>query len=113
MPLMMTVVDPSSEAEVVRYIEAHAMLPEGFDATKAAWMATVSEALATMSDAQAGDDARLRSIVVLGHTPTPAALDTLERHAESGGKLATVAMIAADECKDWMRRARGCASAMN
>ncbi|MBI5532185.1 MAG: hypothetical protein HY898_05700 [Deltaproteobacteria bacterium] len=106
LPLMLTVVDASCSQAVVQYIEAHSLLPNGFDGTASAWTSTVSDSLAALGDANGEPAAWIRAILVLGHTPTQLALDALQRHAASGRKFADLARVAADECVDWMVRTR-------
>ncbi len=84
------------------YMNAHALLPADYHLGGSTARALAQEALDSLGNDAAPEVAWLRSIVILGHTPTAAALQALDRHAQSGRPLAGMAKMASDECADWM-----------
>jgi len=89
------------------YMNAHSLLPGDYHLGGPLAQALEKEAFAVLADETAPDVALLRSIVILGHTPTATALQALHEHVTSGRRLAGVAKMAADECADWMTEATG------
>ena len=93
------------------YMSAHSLLPNDYHLGGPMARALEKEAFTALGDEAAPEVALLRSIVILGHTPTAAALQALHEHATSGRRLAGVAQMAADECADWMSDATGAGQA--
>jgi len=89
------------------YLEAHALLPGDYHLGGPMAEAVAEEAFDVLGKEGAPQVAWLRSIVVLGHTPTATALQALNHHATSGRPLADVARMAADECADWISHEAG------
>lgn len=84
------------------YLDAHMLLPGDYHLGGPMAEAVAEEAFDVLGKKQATEIAWLRSIVVLGHTPTATALEALNHHATSGQPLADVARMAADECAEWI-----------
>jgi len=84
------------------YVDAHVLLPYDYDLGGPIAEAVADEAFDVLGKEGAPEIAWLRSIVILGHTPTVAALEALHRHASSGQPLADVARLAANECAEWL-----------
>jgi len=95
------------------YLEAHALLPYDFEGDRPEAHDAIQDAFTVVADTAASAGALLRAVVVLGHTPTVAALEVLQHHAASDRPHATVARFAADECRDWISYAQTSPSLLN
>jgi len=95
------------------YLEAHALLPYNFEGDKPEAQGAIQGAFSVVADSSASAGELLYAVVVLGHTPTAAALDVLERHAESKRPHAAEARFAAEECRDWIAYADTSPSLLN
>lgn len=96
-------IDPKDQPSLQSYIQAHAMLPWDFNPVKdPTAFQKGTEALEVIGDQQASDPDLLLAIMMLGHMPSGAALEALQRHAASDRPFANIAKMAAMECADWI-----------
>lgn len=83
-----------------RYFKAHELLPTGylFDPRQDKYQRIVAMAVSLLRDTTARKKELTRAIVILGHSPTPSAIEALERMAEARHSLSNMARMALEEC---------------
>lgn len=83
-----------------RYFRAHELLPAGYlyDPQQDKYQRIVAMAVKLLEDPTARKTELTRAIVILGHSPTPSAIEALERMSEARHKLSKMARMALDEC---------------
>jgi hypothetical protein len=95
-------VSEAASADADLYFFAHSLLPADFVCGEPAPPALVAAAIATLNQPEtATSHDVLRALVLLGHSPSSAALEALSRAVAQGGPWAGVAELARAECADW------------
>lgn len=96
-------IDAKDQPSLQSYIQAHALLPRDFSPHEDPTAFELgTEAVKVLGDQQATEPDVLLAIMMLGHTPSGAALQALQRHAVSERPFANIAKMAAIECADWI-----------
>ncbi len=93
-------VSPADVPVLARYFKAHKLLPRNyiFDPTETRYRRIVTMAVDLLRDPKAKKTSRARAIVILGHSPCPIALRTLEVLATSDQPQADLARMGLNEC---------------
>jgi len=91
--------DPGDLPALLLYFDAHRLLPPFyvFDGTERT-MAVVADAMRALDRPGSDEEEVLRSLVILGHSPCPAAMEALAEWAGGDRPLADVARAALGEC---------------
>lgn len=98
-----TTIQPVSRADLPAlnsYFRAHELLPLSyvFDPQQEKCRRIVAIAAKLLKDPKASKKELTRAIVILGHSPTPSAIEALDRMSEAGHRLSSMARMALDEC---------------
>lgn len=99
-PTMVQQISAADAPAMSRYLKAHQLLPRDydFDPRQKKYQRIVTMAVKLLEDKTAKKKELTRAIAILGHSPTPHAIEALERMAAAGHPLSGVARMALQEC---------------
>ncbi len=97
-------VSPADIPVLARYFKAHRLLPRNylFDPSEPKYRRIAAKAVVILRDPKAKKKEHTRAIVILGHSPSPLAVNALQELAQSNHPQADLARMALDECFDMM-----------